>query len=453
MNLLRIISRIIIGIVFIFSGFVKMIDPLGSAFKFTDYFNAFGLGFLNDLVLPLGILLSVIELVLGLVIILGYQRKVAYWVLMVFMSFFTILTLFLAIFDPVADCGCFGDAIILTNWQTFFKNVFLMPFVLLLFSDRNRKYSGNGSIFEWGIIVILLVAVALSSAYSHRHLPLIDFRSYRVGTNIAEKMIIPDDAPVDQYETTLHYRNKTTGKIESFTLQDYPRDTVNWEFIDSESRLVKKGYEPPIQDFAIQDPYNLDITDLLLNDPGYSLLMIAYDLEKSNPRALQEANDWANLQRVAGDYKFYAVTASPQPIIDMVNRVNALDYSFYSADEIMLKTIIRANPGYVMIKNGTIIGKWNWRDFPSVANIDPDWPLMIDNVVDSFMDYDFMVDQGVMYETLNFDVIQIDQSALKYIFNETENVHSRFITAGFILLIILVLLILQLIVLIKSRKN
>ena len=149
MKYIRLISRLIVGMVFIFSGFVKAVDPLGSAYKFADYFTAFKLGFLEFLALPLGIFLSAFELILGLTLILGYRRKTVFQILMWFMSFFTLLTFILAIFNPVTDCGCFGDALILTNWQTFFKNVVLMVFVSILYFGRNSEYNSGPPAAYW----------------------------------------------------------------------------------------------------------------------------------------------------------------------------------------------------------------------------------------------------------------------------------------------------------------
>lgn len=253
MKYINLLSRFVLGVVFIFSGFVKAVDPLGSAYKFSDYFNAFHMGFLEFLVLPLGILLSAFELVLGITLILGYRRRIVYPVLMWFMSFFTLLTFVLALFNPVSDCGCFGDALILTNWQTFFKNLILMVFVMVLYLQRKRPQEQGTHPGEWIIVFVLFGLVTWFSCWNNRHLPLIDFRPYDLGTIIPDEMEIPEGAPVDEYETKLVYMNRSTGKSVEFGISDYPRDTLKWEFVSSESKLVKEGYQPPIHDFAIMD--------------------------------------------------------------------------------------------------------------------------------------------------------------------------------------------------------
>ena len=211
MKYIRLISRVILGLVFIFSGYVKVVDPLGSAYKFADYFSAFKLGFLEFFALPLGIFLAAFELVLGIILILGYQRKIISVVVLYFMSFFTLLTFILAIFNPVSDCGCFGDALILTNWQTFFKNIVLMVFVLLLYVNRKEEEDSEFRVGEWTVMSGLLLLAICFSLWNFRHLPLIDFRPYDVGTVISEEMEVPEGAPQDQYETTLIYKFKETG--------------------------------------------------------------------------------------------------------------------------------------------------------------------------------------------------------------------------------------------------
>ncbi|TFH26781.1 MAG: DoxX family protein, partial [Bacteroidia bacterium] len=207
MKYIRLLSRIILGMVFIFSGFVKAVDPLGSAYKFADYFAAFRLGFLEFLALPMGVLLSAFELVLGIILILGYRKRVIFAVTLWFMVFFTVLTFILALFNPVSDCGCFGDALILTNWQTFYKNVVLMVFVLILWVARKKESDSGPVVGEWVVIGGLYVMASLFSFWNYRHLPLIDFRPYDVGTVISEKMNVPEGMPVDEYKTSLVYKN------------------------------------------------------------------------------------------------------------------------------------------------------------------------------------------------------------------------------------------------------
>ena len=240
MNTFRSFSRIITGIVFIFSGFVKGVDPLGSTYKFTDYFNAFHLGFLEPVALPLAVFLSSTELVLGITLLIGYRMRVTAWVLLLFMSFFTILTLILALTNPVTDCGCFGDALILTNWQTFFKNIVLMIFVLVIFTGRFKYSTIRQPLTEWIVVAFFFAATVIFSLYNYMHLPVLDFRPYSIGTNIREGMTIPEGAPEDVYSTELIYKNKKTGQEKSFTLENFPQ---GYAYLGIRGRKVGTGEE------------------------------------------------------------------------------------------------------------------------------------------------------------------------------------------------------------------
>jgi uncharacterized membrane protein YphA (DoxX/SURF4 family) len=441
MKYIRLLSRIIVGVVFIFSGFVKAVDPLGSAYKFADYFTAFNLGFLESLALPLGIFLSAFEMVLGITLILGYRRKTVYHVLLWFASFFTLLTLILALFNPVTDCGCFGDALILTNWQTFLKNVVLMGFVLILWFSRNRENASPWPVREWIVIGSLFLMAALFSFWNYRHLPLIDFRPYDVGTVISEEMETPEGAPVDQYRTTLVYRNRKSGKTATFTMEDYPKDTVQWEFVNSESKLIKKGYEPPIHDFAIVDANGNDIAGEILSDRGYSLIVVSYDLGKADEEALTKAGEWSQLEILANDFSFYAITATTSAEVERISSRLDLSYPFFAGDEIMLKTIVRSNPGFMLLKNGTILGKWGYRDFPSLDQLDPHWSELIGNA-SAPMDEEMqmLMDAGV-YDEFSFDVVEFDRLLPGLLLNNRAAAHERGVILAFILGMMVVILL------------
>ncbi len=439
MKYIKFLSRIILGIVFIFSGFVKAVDPLGSAYKFADYFTAFKLGFLEFFALPLAILLAAFELVLGITLILGYRRKIIYWLLLGFMLFFTILTFLLAIFNPVSDCGCFGDALILTNWQTFLKNVVLMVFVLILFTGWKKEKENGRRISEWMILGIIYALVSIFSVWNYRHLPLIDFRPYSVGTVISEDMEVPEGAPVDEYETILVYRNLDSGKEQGFTLADYPRDTTLWEFVSSDSKLLSRGFEPPIHDFAIMDEYGEDIVDQILSDPGYSLLMISYDLEHANEKSLQKAGEWSGLELLAEDFSFYAVSASTTEVVESLSANFDLDYSFLAGDEIMLKTIVRSNPGFLLVSDGNIIGKWGYRDFPSLSELDPEVLEQIENAAAPMGEEEELLMEAGVYEGFSFGVLEFKSFIPKLVYEKGASAIERGVLIAFILGVLLMI--------------
>ncbi len=441
MKYIRLLSRLIVGVVFIFSGFVKALDPLGSAYKLADYFTAFKLGFLELLALPMGIFLSAFELVLGIILILGYRRKTIFQVLMWFMSIFTLLTLILALFNPVSDCGCFGDALILTNWQTFFKNMVLMVFVLIIYFSRNSETVAGPVVREWMVVGSLFVMASLFSVWNYRHLPLIDFRPYDVGTVISEEMETPDGVPVDEYRTTLIYQNRETGKTTLFTIEDYPKDTVQWEFVNSESKLVKRGYEPPIHDFAIMDAYGSDNVNEILSDREYSLIMVSYDLTGAEEEALVNAGEWSQLESFANDFSFYAVTATTSAEVESISTKLGLGYRFLAGDEIMLKTIVRSNPGFILVKNGVILGKWGYRDFPCLEQLDPQWSELIGNASAPLdEEAQLLMDAGVLDE-ISFDVVEFDRLIPELLLKEGAAKCEEGVTLAFILALLMLFLL------------
>lgn len=376
MEIIRTISRLITGIVFIFSGFVKAIDPLGLTYKLTDYFNAFGLEFLSPLALALAILLSSTELVLGVSLLYGYRMKIAAWAVLIIMSFFTILTLFIALTDPVKDCGCFGDALILTNWQTFIKNIILFVFVAVIFIDRNKYREIRGAVMEWIILVIVFIGTITLSFYSYNHLPPLDFRPFSKGSNIIEGMKIPEGAPEDVYETKLIYRNKSTGENKTFDIESIP-DSTAWEFISSESKLISKGYEPPIHDFTIVAPNGQEITEQVLQNPDYTFLLVSYNLKMANAEGLKEANNYFQIAQSLYGVDFYAITASISDEVFKIKDTLKLAYDFSNVDEIVLKTMIRSNPGLILLKNGTVIGNWHYNDFPQPEDLGPEFTSLL----------------------------------------------------------------------------
>jgi uncharacterized membrane protein YphA (DoxX/SURF4 family) len=357
MRILKIIARVIIGLTFIFSGVVKAIDPLGSAYKFHDYFQAFDISFLNRLSLPLGILLCTAEFMAGFAVLTGFRQKTGIWVVVLLMAVFTPLTFILALTNPVSDCGCFGDAIHLTNWQTFWKNIVIVAFAGILFINRNHIKSKIKALTEWFIVVVVMCLFILFSLYNLRYLPVIDFLPYKKGVKIADKMLMPEGVTADGYHTTFIYEKD--GVKKEFELDNYPAKDTTWKFIDQKSVLVKKGYQPPIHDFVIASMNGDDITQKILSYQGYSVLMISKKLAEADEKQLSEGFEFGRFC-LANGIGFYILTSSGTDEVKSYN--NGLQ--FCSADETTLKTILRANPGYLLLKDGTITGKWSWANLP-----------------------------------------------------------------------------------------
>ncbi len=355
-------SRALFGLVFIFSGFVKAIDPLGVTYKLQDYFTAFG-GFfysLSDNALAMAITLSTVELLIGLNLLFSIQVRRTAFAGLIFMLVMTPLTLYIALKNPVADCGCFGEALIISNWQTFWKNIVLLGLILtVIFTTRPRQTFFLLWI-EW-IAMLAFVSFGIGiSLYAYNHLPQIDFMPYKKGVNLAEAMKIPENAPQDEYTTTFIYEKEGTKK--EFSLENYPKDDSTWVFVDQKTTLIKEGYKPPIHDFRIFNSMDEDIVPELIEYDGYTYLLVLYDVNKASDKGAQQAEKIYNKYKNSS-ISFYAITASTDEDIAVFVSKNKLSFPFYKADPITLKTVVRANPGLVLIKKGTIIGKWHWKDF------------------------------------------------------------------------------------------
>ncbi len=360
------ISRLLIGSLFIVSGFVKAIDPTGSAIKFTDYFSAFGIDWLSHLAFPLAIAISTLEFITGVHLILGLRKKLFSSIALLLMLIFTPLTLYIAIFNPVTDCGCFGDAMKLTNWQTFFKNiVFIVP-TLYLFKFRKEFSDSVVGIRSWAISLCFTAAIIAVSLYAIAHLPAIDFRPYHIGASITKGMEIPKDAPQPVYETT--FTLEKDGKKEIFTAENYPYNDSTWVFIDSESKVIKEGYHPPIHDFVLIDEEGNDFTQQLLNTEEPTLLIVSSQMKKGNwNKSFNQLSELKNQAQSKG-INTYVLTASPSEDISEFEFANNAGFLYLSADETMLKTMIRSNPGLILLEKGTIIGKWHYNDIPNVES-------------------------------------------------------------------------------------
>lgn len=358
MKYLTQIARILAGLIFVFSGFVKGIDPMGTAFKLEDYFTAFNMEFLDILAVPLSITLCLVEFIAGMMLLSGSMVRLGSWMAALFMALFTPLTLILAIFNPVSDCGCFGDAIYLTNWQTFFKNVAITLLVVFVFIRRDDRTGTLSMKAGLNFTLFFVFLFLLFMRYNLACLPMIDFRPYKVGTNLPEAMAIPHDAEPDKYDIRFIYEKD--GLQKEFTLSDYPANDTTWKFIDQKSVLISKGYEPPIHDFTLMTREGADITEEVTRNQGDVLLMVARRLEKSDRDGLVKGYA-LGISLVESETEFYIVTATtPEKADGLVTGFNAL-----FADETTLKTVIRSDPGFVLLHNGTVAAKWSYHNLPA----------------------------------------------------------------------------------------
>jgi uncharacterized membrane protein YphA (DoxX/SURF4 family) len=363
--MLKHISRLLLGLTFCFSGFVKGIDPWGSAYKFTDYFTAFHMPWITSLAFALGILLAAAEFFLGVAFVFNFFIRVTSWFMLAFMLFFTGLTLVIALTNPVSDCGCFGDALKITNWQTFYKNLVLITLAIIVFVRRNKFKSKKKPVLSVAFTGLTMLVYFSIVFYSYNHLPIIDFSAYKVGVNIPDAMKIPENAPKAIYKNEFVYKNLKSGEEKVFGESDIPwQDTLNWKFVKAKDPVViQEGYTPPIHDLRIETTEGEDIKDFFLYDEKETYLVIASNLKKTNKKS------WAEIVKLGADakhkgYNFIALTASSKDEYEAFKNEIGADFDFFNTDEVTLKTMVRSNPGLMLIKKGTILEKYHFNDIP-----------------------------------------------------------------------------------------
>ena len=353
-------AREILALTFLFSGFVKAVDPLGTVYKIEDYLKAFG-GFMTDLMPLAGIAavsLILVEWLLGWAMLCNIRTRWTSWIALVFYLVMTPMTLWIALTNPVSDCGCFGDALVLTNWQTFWKNIVLLGLVIVLLVCRKAI----PQLFAWWMELVIAVLALISGGcimlYSYTHLPPLDFRPYKIGNNIPELMEIPEDAEPDQYQVTLIYA-KEDGIEQEFTLENYPKGDPEWIFVDQKSVLVKKGYEAPIHDFEILTMDFEDITYDILESEEPVTLVAMYDLKKTDLTQMDKVLDLYNACWENGTLCYFLTGSGEDEIEAFCEEHSLPEDAFCTIDPVTLKTIVRANPGVFVVQNGTIIDKYN----------------------------------------------------------------------------------------------
>ncbi len=361
------LGRLVMAITFIFSGYVKAIDPLGTQYKIADYLTALHMnGIVPDwATLLASVALSTVEFTIGILLLFAIRRRQVSKVCLLVMTVMTLVTVWIFISDPVKDCGCFGDAVKLTNGQTLAKNVILLAIALMLWKMPLRMVRFISKSTQWIVInYTLLFAVALSG-WSLWDLPAFDFRPYHIGANIEKGMEIPEGAKQPQFETT--FIMEKDGQRKEFTIDNYPDST--WKFIDSKTVQTEEGYVPPIHDFSIEDrKTGEDKTHEVLDAKGYTFLLISPTLAKaddSNFGVIDQLYEYAQDH----DYPFLCLTASDEKDISKWQDITGAEYPFYTTDGTTLKTMIRSNPGLILLKDGTIIRKWSHNSLPSMKEI------------------------------------------------------------------------------------
>lgn len=364
-------ARWIIGILFFFSGFAKGIDPVGLQYKLTDYLEALHLNMLAFLIVPGSFLLPFAEFIIGITLLTGIFIRLSTKLTLAFMIFFTPLTLYIALKNPVTDCGCFGDALIISNWQTFYKNIVLILIAIVLVVNSNNLSFFTSSKFRKTVFTLLISCYVLVVYWSYNHEPILDFRPYKIGVNIPEGMSIPQGAPTDVYQNNYYYRNRISNKLKKFGDHDFPwQDSIHWKFESMDPPLlIKRGYRPPIHDFSIQTVDQENVTDKFMQDPLPCFLVIAYDLGKSSHQCQAKLNLLANWAKQKG-YPFIGLTSTTGAELQKFQMEQQPAYQMFFTDQIPLKTMIRSNPGLILLKKGTIVRKWHFHDFPTPEKVE-----------------------------------------------------------------------------------
>ena len=361
------LCRIIVAVTFIFSGFVKAIDPIGTQYKLHDYLGAIGMaGILpNWTLLAVAVFLAAIEFCIGIFLLFAIQRRLISKLTVAFMVFMTMVTVWIVVADPVKDCGCFGDALHLTNTETLIKNIVLFVCSLAIMYRPLAMFRFVSKSNQWIVTNYTIVFILVSSGLSLYYLPIFDFRPYHIGVNIPRGMEIPKGAKLPQFKTT--FIMEKNGQRKEFTLDNYP--DASWKFIDSKTVQTSEGYIPPIHDFSITDnKTGLDLTNSVLSHKGYTFLLIAPHLETADD---SNFGDIDRLYEYAQSYDipFYCLTASTAKAIKRWIDLTGAEYPFCITDEAVLKTIIRSNPGLLLLKDGTIINKWSHNNLPNEAKL------------------------------------------------------------------------------------
>ena len=363
MKLLGQISRILVGVLFIISGFIKANDPLGFSYKLDEYFGVFQMPWLTHISLILAILICAFEIGLGIALLLGSKMHFTAWSLLLMIIFFTFLTFWSWKFDVVKDCGCFGDALHLKPFQSFMKDVILFVLILFIFINRNNIKPLFGEKPSAYLSYLGFIGSFVFSVYCYRHLPVIDFRPYAIGKNIPEGMKLPPGAKKDSVIMVFVYEKD--GIKHEFNEKEIATAGIDdtWKFIDRTDKVIQEGDKPHIHDFTVTSADGTDITTDILTMKNVFLL-VAYQISTTNENAQGKINDFVALCQKDG-VEFIGLTGSSHKEIDAFRQKHNSKFEYYNTDETALKTIIRSNPGLVLLKNGTVAGMWHYNDFPS----------------------------------------------------------------------------------------
>lgn len=366
MKILVQVSRVLVGVLFIISGFIKANDTIGFSYKLEEYFEVFHMPFFAEYAVPMAMFICIFEIMVGVALLVGAYSKLNATLLLVMILFFTWLTGYSAITGKVTDCGCFGDAIKLKPVESFMKDVVLLVLILVIFFGyQHIKPLFNKTVQSIWLFVALLVTTFFTF-YTYMFLPKIDFLPYKKGNDIAALMAIPPGAPVDEYEMIFIYEKD--GKNIELGMNELDQIDSTYKFIDRKDKLIKQGFKPPIHDFKLYDASGAEYTDSLLKSPGYKMVLVQTKIEKSRtgiePQVRQLASDWQ-----AAGYPFWALTSSSLQDVEVYRHENQFAFVYYNMDATPLKSMVRSNPGLVLLNGSTVVKKWSAYNLPSFETV------------------------------------------------------------------------------------
>lgn len=359
--------RIVVGVLFIFSGLVKANDPLGLSYKMDEFFEVWGMVWMMKYSLALSVIMIAFEIIAGVALLLGYAFRIFSFLLLLLITFFTFLTAYVLFSGKIKECGCFGDCIKISNEETFYKDIALLVMIIILFIFRDRikplfkRYVGTS------LIVITIFLSFGIQWWALEHLPFYDCLPFKKGVNINVDREIPPGAIPDQYESVMIY--KKDGVEKEFTMENYPWQDTTWVFVDRKDKLIKKGNaEPKIKDFIISDYDGNDLTEQILTQPGYTLLLYVKDPGKARKDNLETLKGLI-LDANKNDVPFYVLCSADMERAENFKKAWGLEAAqFLVLDGTVAKTAMRSNPGLMLLEQGVIRNKWSFRDYPeSVA--------------------------------------------------------------------------------------
>ncbi|MBX2914190.1 MAG: DoxX family protein [Cyclobacteriaceae bacterium] len=354
-------SRFFVGGLLIFSGLIKLNDPIGTQIKMEEYFEVFAEDFGSFFhhfipwALEFGMIMIILELMLGVAILIYWRMNLTAWLLLLMMTFFTFLTFYSAYFNKVTDCGCFGDAIKLTPWESFTKDVILMVFVAHLFWYRKSYKPVLRARTGHSIIIATIVVSLFVGIYAIRHLPFLDFRAYHIGNNIPQQMIAPEQ-PVIEYLFTKDGKEVRDTK--------FLTEADGYKYVSSRV-LNEDKIKPKITDYSISSPEGEDKTQYTFE--GNRLLIVMFDVNKASTANIAAVRDLT--KQLEGKVECFILTSSGSETTEAFRHEHQLAVPYYYADATVLKTIIRSNPGVALWKNGTVLGNWHHNDTPAASTV------------------------------------------------------------------------------------